>query len=443
MDQVLGREVLEFATVYVDDLLITSTTWQEHCKRTEMVLNRLSQNNITLKLEKSQLLTNKLNFLGFVLTETGITTSPEKVEAIQNFPQPKNLRQLQSFLGICNYYRRFHKNYSQLTSRFQHLLSTKYRWKWSEEDSATFRTIKENFLEKVMLHHPDFNQRFFINCNASDISVGAELYQESKEGDHLVISFASRVLNNSERNYNVTEKELLSVVFACSKFRTYILGYPITVRSDHRSISFLQRCKLSHGRLTRWILALQEYHITWEYVPGKKNAVADALSRVNLDNGTFEVEREDIGKVYYALIRKKELSDLLKKMKEEQATDPKISQILPRIQNNDTNITPYYQLHEELVFTKSNTKTNHWKLYVPKSLEEGLIENYHNMYGHMRPAKVVSALEEHVFMKGINKKVKTNCKKMCTLSEGEGEQLQERRSVDYYHFKQETGEGVP
>ena len=116
------------------------------------------------------------------------------------------------------------------------------------------------------------------------MSLGAELYQEDREGDHQVISFASRVLNQCERNYSVTEKELLSVVFACGKFRTYILGYPLTVRSDDKSISFIQRCKLSHGRLTRWILALQEYNITWEYVPGKQNTVADALSRVNLEN---------------------------------------------------------------------------------------------------------------------------------------------------------------
>ena len=99
------------------------------------------------------------------------------------------------------------------------------------------------------------------------IIIGATLYQEDEEGHHMVISFASRVLNNCERNYNVTEKELLSVVYACNKFRTYILGYPVTVRSDHKSISFLKRCKLSHGRLTRWVLALQEYHINWEYIP--------------------------------------------------------------------------------------------------------------------------------------------------------------------------------
>ena len=105
MDQILGKEALEFATVYVDDILITSATWDEHCSRIELVLRKLHQTNITFKLDKSKFITQELPFLGFILSETGITPSPEKVEVIENFPKPK--RHLQPFLGICNYYRKF------------------------------------------------------------------------------------------------------------------------------------------------------------------------------------------------------------------------------------------------------------------------------------------------------------------------------------------------
>ena len=103
--------------------MITSATWDEHCNRIEWVLRKLYQNNITLKLDIFKFITQELQFLGFILSETGITTSPEKVEVIQNFSKPKNVRQLQSFLGICNYYRKFQQNYSELTARFKHLLS--------------------------------------------------------------------------------------------------------------------------------------------------------------------------------------------------------------------------------------------------------------------------------------------------------------------------------
>ena len=261
MDQILGQEALQFTTVYVDDLLITSANWEEHCNRVEHVLKKLADNNVTLKLEKSKLIAKEVQFLGFNLNNQGISPSSEKVDAIQKFPQPKNRKQLQSFLGLCNYYRKFQNNYSELTAKFQYQLSAKNKWRWCQEQDETLQSIKDKFLEVVILHHPNFKQPFFLNCDASNISLGTTLYQEDKNGNHLVISFASRTLNQCEKNYNVTEKELLSVVFACGKFCTYILGYPVTVRTDHKSISFLRRCKLSHGRLTRWILLLQEYDL--------------------------------------------------------------------------------------------------------------------------------------------------------------------------------------
>ena len=124
----------------------------------------------------------------------------------------KNERQLQSFLGICNYYRKFQNNYAEVTSKFQDQLSSKNRWTWGPEQDITLQLIKDKFLETIILHHPNFNRPFFLNCDASDISLGTVLYQEDEDGNHLVISFASRVLNHCERKYNVTEKELLSVV---------------------------------------------------------------------------------------------------------------------------------------------------------------------------------------------------------------------------------------
>ena len=105
MYQILGQDTLNFTTVYVDDLLITSSNWNEHCTRVEQVLKKLSDNNITLKLDKSKFIAREVQFLGFNLTEKGISPSLEKVEAIQRFPTRKNRKQLQSFLGICNYYR--------------------------------------------------------------------------------------------------------------------------------------------------------------------------------------------------------------------------------------------------------------------------------------------------------------------------------------------------
>ena len=216
MDEILGQSTLQFTTVYVDDLLITSDNWEEHCNRVAQVLCKLEENNITLKLEKSKLIAKEVQFLGFNLSETGITPAQEKMEVIQRFPIPKNKKQLQSFLGICNYYRKFQHNYSELTAKFSQQLSSKEKWRWGPEQDTTFELIKEKFLTTVMLHHPNFNKHFYMNCDASDVSLGSILYQEDQEGNHQVISFASRTLNKCERNYHTTEKELLRIVFALS-----------------------------------------------------------------------------------------------------------------------------------------------------------------------------------------------------------------------------------
>ena len=132
---------------------------------------------------------------------------------------------------LCNYYRKFQEQYSELTARFQTQLSSKNKWVWSREQDMIFQQIqqiKDKFLATIILCHPNFKLPFFMNCDASNISLGTTLYQEDEKGQHQVISFASRSLNQCEKNYTVTEKELLSVVFACGKFRTYILGYPVT-----------------------------------------------------------------------------------------------------------------------------------------------------------------------------------------------------------------------
>ena len=142
--------------------------------------------------------------------------------------------------------------------------------------------IKNKSLNTVILAHPNFSEPFYIHTDASDIALGVELFQLDGSGNHKVVAFASRSLLTSEKNYATTEKEALSIVFACRKFRTYLLGNKVIIRSDHQALTFLKNCKLTHGRLVHWMLILQEYDLTIEYCKGKENIVADVLSRACL-----------------------------------------------------------------------------------------------------------------------------------------------------------------
>lgn len=448
--RILGDDVLEFTTMYVDDLLIVSDNFEEHCYRVSKVLDRLREGNITLKLEKSEFLCHETKFLGYVISNAGISVDYDKIKAIQNFCTPKNLKQLQSFLGMCNYYRKFQQGYSALTGTFSHLLGGKGIWRWTSEDEDNFNLIKTKFLKCVMLKHPNFEEPFYMNSDASDNSVGVELYQMGSDNEHRVIAFGSRTLTKSERNYTVTEKEMLGVVFGCIKFRTYLLGNEIVVRTDHRALTFLQNCKLGHGRLTRWTLALQDYNIKWEHVPGKDNIVADVLSRTNPENGDLRDDSITYN-ILKIMISDAPLKDVFKDIKIKQREDPKLKIIIRKIEthnlntnnnqndnyepnnhhnnnNNDNseinsvggeevgsnnnnainNLSEYflnlYKLEEEILFKRVGVDKR-WCLCIPESIIEPLIVEYHGNGGHMGYKKVLKCINENCIFKGMSKRV--------------------------------------
>ena len=140
-----------------------------------------------------------------------------------------------------------HLNYAHITARLSAVLQKNRQWKWGDVEREAFEEIKTKFSNMIMMNHPDFKKVFYLQTDASNVAVGAELYQEDNEKEHLTIAFASRSLLPTEKNYTTTKKELLSIVFAVGKFRTYILGNKTIIRTDHKALSFLNTCKLAHS----------------------------------------------------------------------------------------------------------------------------------------------------------------------------------------------------
>ena len=146
---------------------------------------------LTVNWEKSKFLQQEIHFLGFIISLDGIRANPAKVEAIMRFPEPKNIKQLQSFLGLCNFYRKFQKNYAQVTSKLSAVLQKNKQWRWGEAERVTFNEIKEKFMSMIMMKHPDFQQKFYLQTDASNIALGAELYQEGEDKEHRTIASVS------------------------------------------------------------------------------------------------------------------------------------------------------------------------------------------------------------------------------------------------------------
>lgn len=411
----LGEEVCKFIIAYIDDLAVSSESLEEHIYRLKLLFNKLKEGNLKLKLNKSRLIADQIKYLGYIIDKNGIQADNSKLDAINKFPEPRNLKQLQSFLGLCNYYRKFQKNYSDLTSKFKHLLCKKNQFKWTSKDSKTFQEIKERFIECVVLKHPNFDKNFIMSTDASDMGLGVELFHE-EEGEHQVIAYASRSLSKSELNYSISEKECLAVLFGLTKLHNYFGDRKIVVRTDHKALTFIKKCKVGHSRLSRWLLALQNFNIEWEYLPGKDNIVADIISRTDYEN------KGDIGnsnefKVLNIIKDDSELKRIILEIKEKQDTDPWIMRIKDKVENGNVNICKYFIVFENLLFCRKSYKNNFWKLCVPSDLQDRLIEEIHLRNGHVGCSKTYKFIGETFYIKGCYRKVRKVLRycKVCQL----------------------------
>lgn len=312
--------------IYVDDMLVSNTTYESHLVLLRNLFERIRQSGMTLKFSKCEFICQEIKFLGHIVTPFHIRMDPAKLDAVTAFPYPRNKKELQSFIGFCNFYRKFSDHHASHMSPLIDLLKNK-SWSFNTENREQFDQVK-NALGTHVLVHPNFTQPFCLQTDASKIGLGVELYQV-ENGERRTIAFASRVLNVAERNYSITELELLSIVFACQKFRVFILGHKITVFTDHQALIFLYRCRLRNARLTRWTLLLQEYDLHIEHCPGKDNII-DVLSRNPV--GRNEVPPELMPSIFRLKVEvppklPKALVDTFKTFRQDQFTDSRLTAI--------------------------------------------------------------------------------------------------------------------
>src|SRR5215813_9445220 len=214
-----------------------------------------------------------------VVSSKGIKVDKAKIEVISKLPPPKTVREIRSFLGHAGFYRRFIKNFSVISRPLCNLLLKDATFEWTEDCQKSFEKIINLLTSASIMKSPDWSLSFELMCDASDYAVGTVLGQR-KEGKPYVIHYVSRTLNSAQMNYTTTEKELLTVIFALDKFRSYLIGSSTIVYSDHAAVRYLMSKQDAKPRLLRWILLLQEFNLTIKDKKGVENMVADHLSRL-------------------------------------------------------------------------------------------------------------------------------------------------------------------
>ena len=273
---------LQGCEAYIDDAIIYSDTWEEHLQIMRKFFDTLAKANLTVNLAKSDFCHATVEYLGHKVGQGYVTPIMAKVEAIAKFPIPTNKKGLMRFLGMTGFYRKFCPNFSSTVSPLTNLLQKKAKFDWTKDCNDSFCKIKSILMSSPVLSAPDFSKQFKLTVDASDVGIGAALFQEHDDNVDRAVSYFSKKLTKCQQNYSTIEKECLALLLALQHFDVYlnVTVHPILVFTDHNPLTFLHKMSNKNQRLTRWSLLLQEYNIVIQHIKGKDNVIADALSRV-------------------------------------------------------------------------------------------------------------------------------------------------------------------
>jgi predicted aspartyl protease len=282
MHEMLTGILFNGAIVYLDDILVYGRNQEEHDQRLQEVFQRIKDTGLKINPEKCEIYKEKLLFLGHTVSQSGIRTNEDKIRVINNASRPKCSKQLRSFLGLTNYYRRFIKDYARIAAPL-HAATTgcEKTIQWSEDCENSFNKMKEALTMAPTLEYPRKDRIFVLDTDACFEAIGSVLSQITETGDEVVIAYGSRHMTPHERGYCVTRKELLALHEYIMHFRQYLYGKKFIARTDHKALVFMNTTKSAISpQFQTWMTNLSEYDFQLQYRKGVDHGNADGLSRI-------------------------------------------------------------------------------------------------------------------------------------------------------------------
>lgn len=398
MTKILKEMWKDGVMVYLDDILIFTNTIEEHYNVLESVLKKIEIAGLRINPEKCHLLKKEVKFLGHIINNEGVQTDPSKVEAIQSFQRPKCVKNLRSFLGICNYYRKFIKDYAKKSKALEAMCGkNNSKLIWSDLCEKAFEDMKLALTTSPILAFPDVRKEFILDTDASFDTIGAVLSQKDEYGYEHVISYGSHSMNDHERGYCITRKELLAIYYFCRHFNHYLYGKRFTLRTDHKAITFMLTTKKPiTAQFQTWINYLSSLDIKMEFRKGATHSNADMLSRNTCGTCVqclMDHEHPKIGR-----LKTKLLTIMAENNGENwQINSEEIQDIINRVNRQRTG---------RFIFENGIVYTNDKKIWIPASNRQEMIKKTHVLLCHAGAEKTIKYIQNNFDMEDLVSEVK-------------------------------------
>ena len=390
---------------YIDDVIIYAETFEKFKEVLGKILERIRKAGLRLKPAKCSFAMQELPLLGFVVDKTGVKPNPKKIIAVKDARTPRTVKQVQRFLGLANFYRKFVPDYAKIARPLYDLLRKDTPFTWGEAQQSAFDMLKDKLTSAPVLIHFRHGDPTEVRVDACEYGVGGVLLQQ-RDGEWRPVAFTSRSLHNAELNYTISEKEALAAVHALTTFRPLIWGQRVTVVTDHHALCWLRKIKDPNGRLARWALKLEEFDYQIKYKSGKLHADADFLSRDPLPAAAADVA-DNAELPTFAL--------LVEEWAAEQLKDPAIVKLKQLILNPDIGSiaerkqAKNFEIRADVVYRKNaQTRGLPYLIVVPNQLIPEILAQHHDdpIAGHLGFARTYDKIANRYFWFYMRKDIK-------------------------------------
>ena len=399
--------------VFIDDVIIGTESEEGHDELVAEVVKRLEENDLYVKPEKCKWKVKKVGFLGVVIGTEGIKMEEEKVKGVLEWPMPKSVKNVQKFLGLANYYRWFIEGFATVARPLHDLVKKDKKWEWTEKKESMFKELKERFTKELILAAPDIDKKIRIEVDVSDYVTGGVLLMECEDGLWRLVVFLSKSLNETERNYEIHDKEILAIIRGLEAWKHLLeeAQYKFEIWTDYKNLEYFMKVQKLNRRQARWALYLSRFNFTLKHVAGSKMGKADRLSRradwkVGTDkdneNQVF-IKDHWIHSMYEVVVEGPEV-ELVEKIKKARSKNKDVVRVVEEMKRAGVK-----ELRENEWKIEDNLVLKEGKVYVPKDeeLRVEIIWLHHDVpaVGHGGRWKMVELVMRNYWWLGVTRDV--------------------------------------